>query len=130
MDLFNKKRIKELQIVDETLRNQKQKLIEELKYKDKQIKELEKDKDNQTKEISRLLDDSQNLVQWIQKILEVARIYDCKNELDTITIPIIKTEKRKLDGLERPYVQTDIIIPSIHFSFSNVDYDIDSTWIR
>jgi Lon protease-like protein len=130
MDLFNKKRIKELQIVDETLRNQKQKLIKELEYKDKQIKELEKDKDNQTKEISRLLDDSQNLVQWIQKILEVARIYDCKNELDTITIPINKTEKRKLDGLERPYVQTDIIIPSIHFSFSNVDYDIDSTWIR
>lgn len=130
MDLFNKKRIKELQIVNETLRNQKQKLIKELEYKDKQIKELEKDKDNQTKEISRLLDDSQNLVQWIQKILEVARIYDCKNELDTITIPINKTEKRKLDGLESPYVQTDIVIPSIHFSFSNVDYDIDSTWIR
>lgn len=107
MDLFNKKKLVELQIVNEGLRSQKQELKEELKYKDT--------------EISRLLEDNSNLIEWIEKILEQAQIYEGKNILNKITIPIIKFEKEKIDGLGRPYIQKDITLPEIHFSVSTVN---------
>jgi chromosome segregation ATPase len=130
IDIFNKKKIKRMETTNDTLHNQIELLKTELNSKQREIEYFEQEEKRNYKIENDLINENAKLIDWIQGILKVAKVYETKNTLDVITIPIQKNIKSKLDGLERPYTQTDVIIPSIHFSVSNVDYDIDSTWIR
>lgn len=130
IDIFNKKKIKRMETTNDALHNQIQLLKCELNSKKREIDELQQKVNKSFATANNLIHENEVLIQWIQGILKVAKVCETKNTLDVITIPIQKNIKSKLDGLERPYTQTDIIITSIRFSVSNVDCDIDSTWIR
>lgn len=128
--IFNKKKIKRMETTNDALHNQIELLKIELNSKKREIEYFKQEEKRHYKIVNDLITDNAKLIDWIQGILKVAKVYETKNTLDVITIPIQKNIKSKLDGLERPYTQTDIVIPSIRFSITNVDYDIDSTWIR
>ncbi len=130
IDIFNKKKIKRIETTNDALHNQIQLLKSKLSSKEREIDKLQQEVNKIFATANNLTHENENLIQWIQGILKVAKVCETRNTLDVITIPIQKNIKSKLDGLERPYTQTDIVIPSIRFSVSNVDYDIDSTCIR
>jgi len=117
MDIFNKKKIEELRIVNDGLRKKRDSLNEKVDSLNKMNKSLESDKKMQSKEIERLLEENSKLIEWIKGIIKITHVCDTQNTLDRITIPIaINKRTYHLDNSEAPFIQEEVIIPSIRFT--------------
>lgn len=113
MDLFNKKKLKEKDIIIE----HKRKRIDELTNKLKQTEELYQ---NNLKNQNSMIKENQKLIEWIEKIInEVGVKTNNKYENSIITIPYYENKKPHYiegDWNSPSSEQKDIIIPSIRFT--------------
>lgn len=80
--------------------------------------ELEKIKNN---EINNLIKENQKLIEWIEKILEVAQICKANEGLEMVNIPVIENTIKSYDPNWKltPEQREEIIIPSIRFTKIN-----------
>lgn len=122
IDLFNRKKLKAKEEVCEGYRAK-------LSDRNKEIESLNKllaEKDNSIltlrKNYDKLYNENQNLINWIQKILEVNDTQIINEKLDRITIPIYQQRiTRAYDDKNWEHEEeiTDIIVPEIHYRIIN-----------
>ena len=80
--------------------------------------ELEKNRSN---EINNLIKENQKLIEWIEKILEVAQICKTNEGLEMVNIPVMENTVRSYNPNWEltPEQRKEIIIPSIRFTKIN-----------
>lgn len=115
-DLFNKKRVRELEEIAEGYRKRNTDLIIE---RDRAKNRAEEWQEMFTKGIElngKLADENQKLIGWINKILDEVGTCTAR-DIRPFTIPICKTSlERKyeeFDGVLKPYREETVIIPEI-----------------
>lgn len=108
MDLFNKKKVRKLYKNIDSLQF-------ELSSKNTIIKRLETTNSNNQETISLLINENQKLIDWVQKILEVAQICKTNEGLQTVNIPIVEDKHGKYNSNWETPLSEEIIIPSIRF---------------
>jgi hypothetical protein len=115
--MFNRKQ-KKIDYLQQELNNKEQE-ISKLTGELKAFKKLYYEKETNNS-LNTVLEENQNLIKWIDKILEVCHIVST-DTCDTITIPIHKQKINYNDKFSNDYVymqQEEIIIPSIRYVIS------------
>lgn len=111
MDLFNKKKVEKLE--------RELRLVREEFERDRGAKlELQNEMERfRESTINQLIEENQKLVDWIEKILEVAQICKTNEGLQMVNIPI---RENKIDAYNpnwelTPEQRKEIVIPSIRY---------------
>ena len=106
MDIFNKKKIKDL--------SHKLKLFDEIiKQKELEIRKNKVIIEDLQQTSNYLQNENQKLLDWIEKILDAVGTADY-NAKNTFVIPVHKESISAFqDGFSKPYLQEKIVIPEI-----------------
>lgn len=111
MDLFNRKKVERLE--------RELKIVRENFERDRGAKlELQKEMERfRESTINQLIEENQKLVDWIEKILEVAQICKTNGGLQMVNIPIMEdgVKKHNFNGELTPEQRKEIVIPSIRY---------------